>query len=100
MVRTRTYFLVFVALLALTALTLGLSFAPLGALEAPVALSIAGVKAALVGLFFMHLVEARRAYWLFLLVGAILMATLVALMVGDVVTREPRKEPAGVVRSS
>ena len=96
MVKTRTYWLVFAALIALTALTFGLSFLPLGGAEAPVALGIAAVKATLVGLFFMHLVESERPYWLFLFVGGILLVTLVALMAADVVTREPRSEPRSV----
>src|SRR5580698_1661011 len=96
MLRTRTYFLVFLALIALTAITFGLSFAHLGAWEAPVALGIAAAKALLVLLFFMHLAESKQPYWIFLLVGVLLMATLVVLMVTDVEKREPRTLPAGV----
>jgi cytochrome c oxidase subunit IV len=94
MLRTRTYFLVFFVLIALTALTFALSFAPLGRLEAPVALGIATVKAGLVGAFFMHLAEHRKPYWIFLLVGVLLVVSLVALMVLDVEKRMPRREPA------
>jgi cytochrome c oxidase subunit 4 len=90
MVRTRTYFLVYLGLVGLSALTFGLSFAPLGAVEIPVAIGIALAKALLVLLFFMHLVEERRPYWIFLLTGALLLAILVAIMALDVVTREPR----------
>src|SRR5581483_8462211 len=99
MIRTRTHFLVFLALIALTALTFGLSFARLGALEAPVALGIAMLKAALVGGWFMHLVEHRRPYWLFLFLGGILLALLVGLMALDVATREPRTEPGSSVKA-
>ena len=49
----RTSILVWVALLALTALTLGVSYLHLGVLNAAVALALASVKAALVGLYFM-----------------------------------------------
>jgi cytochrome c oxidase subunit 4 len=96
MLRTRTYVHVFLVLIALTALTFALSFARLGAFEAPVALAIATVKALLVLFFFMHLVESKEPYWMFLLVGVVLMATLVVLMVTDVTRREPRRVPAGV----
>lgn len=98
MVRTRTYFLVFFALLALTGLTFGLSFAPLGALETPVALAIACAKGLLVALFFMHLIETRKPYWLFGLLALLLMTLLIVLMVTDVVKREPRRAPAGTTR--
>jgi cytochrome c oxidase subunit 4 len=89
MLKTRTYFIVFLALLALTGLTFGLSLARLGALEVPVALTIALAKGLLVLLFFMHLVESERPYWLFLFLGVLLMVSLVALMTADVLTREP-----------
>jgi cytochrome c oxidase subunit IV len=94
MLRTRTYFLVFAGLIALTGLTFGLSFAELGAAEIPVALAIASAKAGLVLGFFMHLVEHRRPYWIFLLVGVLLMVSLVSLMALDVAKREPRRPPA------
>ncbi|HZU97168.1 MAG TPA: cytochrome C oxidase subunit IV family protein [Planctomycetota bacterium] len=90
MVRTRTYFLVYLGLVALSALTFGLSFAPIGAIEIPAALAIAIAKALLVLLFFMHLVEEKRPYWIFMLTGALLLAILVAIMALDVVTREPK----------
>lgn len=93
MIRTRTYFLVFAALIALTGLTFALSFASLGSFEAPVALSIACVKACLVGAYFMHLAEHRRPYWIFLFVGALLIMALVSLMALDVMKREPRRRP-------
>ncbi|MBV9086490.1 MAG: cytochrome C oxidase subunit IV family protein [Acidobacteria bacterium] len=49
------YVLVFLALLALTLITTLVSFLDLGPLNTPVALLIAGTKATLVILFFMHL---------------------------------------------
>ena len=51
----RTYLLVFVALLALTALTVAVAEIDLGAFNTVAALAIASMKALLVALFFMHL---------------------------------------------
>ena|SRR5689334_16747019 len=50
-----TYFLVFVALMIGTALTVAVTYVHLGWLNLPVALAIAVTKAMLVILFFMHL---------------------------------------------
>ena len=78
----------FVALLLLTSLTLGLSFAHLGAASVPVALTIALAKSVLVALFFMHLIEHRTSSWLALLVAVLLAGTLIGLAFLDVVTRD------------
>jgi cytochrome c oxidase subunit 4 len=55
-----TYYTIFGALMVLTALTVGVAFINLGALNFPVALSIAIVKATLVILFFMHVKYSSR----------------------------------------
>ena len=49
-----TYYGIFGALMVLTAVTVGVAFVNLGALNFPVALGIAILKATLVILFFMH----------------------------------------------
>jgi cytochrome c oxidase subunit 4 len=49
-----TYYLIFGALMVLTAVTIGVAFIDLGILNFPVALAIAIFKATLVILFFMH----------------------------------------------
>ncbi|RMF08643.1 MAG: hypothetical protein D6762_05155 [Candidatus Neomarinimicrobiota bacterium] len=51
----KTYLLVAAALFLLTAITVAVSFIPLGGFNVVVALLIAGTKASLVVLFFMHL---------------------------------------------
>ena len=61
---TRTYYTVFAALIALTLLTVGMSFLELGAWHTTVGVLIGVVKASLVGLFFMHLLHSSRASWL------------------------------------
>ncbi len=49
-----TYYAIFGALMVLTAVTVSVAFVDLGALNFPVALAIAILKATLVVLFFMH----------------------------------------------
>lgn len=83
----------FLALLALSALTFGLSFLHLGALEVPAALAIASLKATLVVLFFMHLWEQPRGNAAALALAVFLTATLVALVAADVATRDPGQGP-------
>jgi len=84
-----TYLKTFAALLVLTATTFGLSFASLGAFQAPVALAIAAAKATLIALFFMHLVEQARVNAAVLVVALLLVAVFVGLTAADVATREP-----------
>ena len=54
------YYTIFGSLMALTAITVGIAFVDLGALNFPVALSIAILKATLVILFFMHVKYSSR----------------------------------------
>lgn len=77
---TRGYLVVFATLLALTVVTVTASW-----LAVPVAtavgigLAIASVKAALVGLYFMHLRHERRAIYLTLAFTAVFAVGLFAL---------------------
>jgi cytochrome c oxidase subunit 4 len=75
---TSTYYGIFGALMVLTALTVGVAFINLGALNFPVAIGIAITKATLVVLFFMHvkyssrltkLVVATAFFFLFIMFG-------------------------------
>jgi len=50
----RTYYLVFLALIVLTAVTVGAAFINLGPLNNVIMIGIAGFKSTLVVLFFMH----------------------------------------------
>ena len=63
-----TYFLVFLALMAGTGLTVGASYVDLGVWNTPVALAIAVTKASLVVFFFMHLKYSPKLFWIW--VGA------------------------------
>jgi cytochrome c oxidase subunit 4 len=85
----RTYWLVFVGLLAMTALTVLASFVPLGIWHTPVALAIAGAKTTLVLLFFMHLLHSSRLTWVVALSGLLWLAILIILTMSDYVTRQP-----------
>ena len=54
-VKPKTYFTIFLALMVLTAITVAVSFIDLGPMNLVVALLIAAAKATLVILWFMHL---------------------------------------------
>lgn len=65
--QVRGYMVVFVTLLALTAITVGVSYLHLEVHHAVmVALAIACFKASLVALFFMHLVSERQVIFVIL----------------------------------
>lgn len=89
----RGYLFTWFALIALAALSLGLSFLhwPAGGLAA--SLAIATVKATLVVWFFMHLAEQRFLNRLIVVIAALLFALLIGLTAADVATR--RTFPAG-----
>jgi len=65
----RTYLVVFAALAGLTVLTVAVSYLDLSTgLAVGVALLIATVKGSLVAMFFMHLIDERKAiYWILIL---------------------------------
>jgi len=84
----RRYAFVWMALVALAALSFGLSFAHLGAFGPAVALTIGAAKAILIAAFFMHLVEQPSiSRWAFA-TGLILVGLLLLMVSLDVVTRE------------
>ena len=65
----------FIALLFLTVITVGVAQFDLGALDMPVALLVAGVKASIVSLFFMHL-RWDRPINILVLIGSIFFVVL------------------------
>lgn len=84
----RPYVLALGGLLAFTALSFGLHFAPLGGgLGAAVALAIAGAKVAIVGLVFMELRESLAATRMVALVSVAFVALLCLGILGDVAFR-------------
>lgn len=85
----RVYFGVFLALLAGTALTSWVATIDLGHLNDAVALSIAGTKAALVILFFMHVRYSTKLVWVFSIAGFVWLVLFFVLILADYETRVP-----------
>jgi cytochrome c oxidase subunit 4 len=84
---TKTYYIVYFALLALTLLTCALSFVPQVGWHATVGLAIASIKAGLIAVFFMHILTADRLPWLTLLAGILWFSILLGLTLADYLTR-------------
>ncbi len=83
------YFACAAALLALLVATVAAARVDLGPLSTTVALAIAGVKAALVILYFMHVRRGPRLIWLYAAGGFLWLALLITLVWADVTTRAP-----------
>lgn len=83
----RTYFLIYLALLALLALTVTVAYVDLNGWSIVLALTIAVVKALLVVLYFMHLRYSERLVWLFAAAGFIWLGILLVLMISDYLSR-------------
>jgi len=84
----KTYFAVFFALLAGTGLTVFAARLDLGAFNAPVALTIATIKATLVALFFMHVWHASEKLTKLVVIGALFfLFLLLGLTMTDYATR-------------
>jgi cytochrome c oxidase subunit 4 len=84
---TRTYYAVFAALIALTLLTVSVSFLDLGTWHTTVGVLIGAAKATLVVLFFMHLLQASKMSWLAVLAGLFWVAILMVLTLSDYLSR-------------
>jgi cytochrome c oxidase subunit 4 len=82
-----TYFLVFLALAAGTILTVIASRLNLGMWNTPIALGIAGIKAALVILYFMHVIHSPRLTWVVIVASFFWLAVLFVLTFADYLTR-------------
>ena len=81
------YFGVFFALMILTVITVVVSRLDLGALNTPVAMGIAVLKATLVILFFMHVIHSTRLTWVVILSSFLMLAILLVLTFTDYMTR-------------
>jgi cytochrome c oxidase subunit 4 len=81
------YFLVFGALLVLTATTVLVAKVPLGPLHAIAALVIAAAKATLVVLFFMHALESDKLVHVILLAALLWLAIMAGFMLCDFLSR-------------
>jgi cytochrome c oxidase subunit IV len=93
------YVIVWLVLLAFTALTVWTGKLHLGRAALPIALAIATTKAALVVLWFMHMRESRGAIRLVFATSIVFVALLLGLTLSDVATRfrlaTPRGAPFG-----
>lgn len=83
----RTYILIFLALMVLTAVTVWVAFLDLGAWNDVVALSIAVFKATLVILFFMHVYHSSRLSKIVVVSGLLWLALLIGLTLSDYLSR-------------
>jgi cytochrome c oxidase subunit 4 len=83
----RVYAAIFAALLVLTAVTVWVSGLDLGALNTPVALAIATLKAVLVLLWFMHVRYSKRLTWVFVIAGFFWLGIMLVLTFSDYLTR-------------
>ena len=81
------YFVVFAALMGLTALTVFAAFQHLGVWNTPVALAIAVSKALLVALVFMHLSHSPKLTRLVVTASVLWLAFLIVITASDYLTR-------------
>jgi cytochrome c oxidase subunit IV len=86
-VPTRVYYLIFAILMFCTALTVGIAFVDLGPFNVVAALAIAVFKATLVVLFFMHVKYSTRLTWAVVAGSVFWLGILLALTMGDYLTR-------------
>jgi cytochrome c oxidase subunit 4 len=90
-----TYYAIFGALMALTALTVYVAFQHLGWLNFPVAITIALLKASLVVLFFMHVKYSSKLTKLLVASTFFFLACLFGLTMTDYMSRGWSTSPRG-----
>ncbi len=83
----RLYVQVAVALIVLTAVTVAISFVDLGGWNAIVALAVAGSKAMLVVLYFMHLKYDRKVNFYVFMIGVLFVTVFIGLTMFDTLRR-------------
>jgi cytochrome c oxidase subunit 4 len=84
---TRVYYLIFLALMVGTAITVAAAFVDLGPFNAIVALTIAVTKATLVILYFMHVRYSTRLTWAVVAGSVFWLGILLTLTFSDYLTR-------------
>ena len=87
LVPRKVYYMIFTTLLALTALTVAVSYVDLGPMNSLVAMTIACVKATLVVLYFMHARYSERLTHVVIASSLVFLAILVFLLLADYVSR-------------
>jgi cytochrome c oxidase subunit 4 len=85
-----TYYTIFASLMVLTLVTVWISGFDLGPLNTVAALAIAGVKATLVVLFFMHVKYGTRLTKLAIIAALYWLGILLTLTLSDYLTRSWR----------
>ena len=83
----RTYYSIYVILLACTYLTWQIAFFDLGVLNTVAAITIAVFKAVLVVLFFMHVRHSTQLTWVVVIGSVFWLGILLTLTFGDYLTR-------------
>jgi cytochrome c oxidase subunit IV len=91
----KTYYVIFGSLMVLTTITVTVAFINLGALNFPVALGIAILKATLVVLFFMHVKYSSRLTKLICGTAFFFLMILFALTLSDYLSRGWFVAPGG-----
>ncbi len=86
-VSPKTYLIIGVILLCLTAATTAISYVELGVFNAVVAIAIAVLKASLVVLFFMHIKYSSKLMKLTVCSGLFTFLVLITLTMSDYVSR-------------
>ncbi len=86
-----TYIKVLLALLGLTAITVGVGQIDFGFLNVLIALGIATIKATLVLLFFMHLKYENKMFLVIFLTGVFFIIVLFLFCELDILTRIPEE---------
>jgi cytochrome c oxidase subunit 4 len=86
-VAKRIYYVIFAMLMVLTAVTVGVAYIDLGAMNTVVALAIACFKALIVVLFFMHVKYSTRLIQLTVIAGLYWMGIMFVLTFSDYLTR-------------
>jgi cytochrome c oxidase subunit 4 len=79
---------VYVALLALTAVTVGAAFLDMSVLNTPMALGIASFKALLVMYFFMELRHSPKLTWVVMGSSFVFLAIMISLTMSDMISRD------------
>jgi cytochrome c oxidase subunit 4 len=87
-VSRKLYFGIFFALLVLTAVTTSVAFVDLGNFNIVVAMLIAGLKASLVILFFMHVKFSTKITKMFVIAGFFWLFLMMAITMTDYLTRD------------
>jgi cytochrome c oxidase subunit 4 len=90
-----TYYAIFGALMALTAITVAVAFVNLGAFNFPVAIGIAITKATLVVLFFMHVKYSSQLTKMFVGMALFFLLILFGLTLSDYLSRGFHTYPGG-----